>query len=103
MATMCEGGSLLLNERRATATKSAIVALEIHNILDERAAVVSEEGRFEALWRVRIADVPIATYISASAGVLSKFFTKRKRQVLYRNLFPTKDLCRLYGPIFNCK
>jgi hypothetical protein len=60
----------MLNERSDMATKRAIVALEIHKILAERSAVVSDDGLFGCPWRVRIAVIPIATYISAWEGYL---------------------------------
>ncbi len=54
----------MLNDKSDIAIKRANAALEIHKTLEDRAAVVSEEGR-EAP-RDCIAVVPIATYISAS-------------------------------------
>jgi len=78
-ATTCEGESPILKERSATATKRAIVALEIHKIRDERAAVVSEEGRFVDARRERIAVVSIATYISATWALPLRKNTKIDR------------------------
>ena len=60
-----------MNERRATARKRAIVALEIHNILDDRSAELRDEAWNALEWRVRTAVEPIAPYISASRGTFA--------------------------------
>ena len=72
-----------MNEMSATATKRAIVALEIHKILDERSAVVSEEGRFDVALRVCIAVVPIASYISATRGDFHSVFRENRTHAFY--------------------
>ena len=72
-ATTCDGVSPILNESSDTATKSAAVALVIHKILEDRSAVVSDEGRAVPRF-VRIAVVPIAHYISALRGLCLAIF-----------------------------
>ena len=72
-----------MKERSDTATKRAIVALEIHKIRADRSAVVSKEGRFECPWRVRTAVVPIATYISAQWVICAPVFHENKLGRLY--------------------
>lgn len=60
-----------MNESNAIARKTAIAALEIQIILDDRSAEVSREER---PLRVRIAVELIATYISASWGIVADLF-----------------------------
>ena len=77
VATMWEGQSPILKESSETATKRAIVALEIQRILDERSAVVSEDGRLPFPLRLCNADVPMAIYLSALHAFCLVIFSNR--------------------------